>query len=148
MRRRPGCCTIPGVGKRTAESIDRRDRRRHEPVPDRRAPGVVGRVVPGQHESAGKRRSGQGPQRQRGAAHRDVRSGLVRRAAPATPTWRRSIRRFKRRMGKKNEGKAIFAVAHTMIVIIWHSSTTTPTTTNSAPTTSTVATTPTPASAT
>ena len=23
-------------------------------------------------------------------------------------------------MGKRNEGKAIFAVAHTMIVIIWH----------------------------
>ena len=30
------------------------------------------------------------------------------------------FRRFSRRMGKKNEGKAIFAVAHTMIVIIWH----------------------------
>ena len=30
------------------------------------------------------------------------------------------FRRFSRRMGKRNEGKAIFAVAHTMIVIIWH----------------------------
>lgn len=30
------------------------------------------------------------------------------------------FRKFSRRMGKKNEGKAIFAVAHTMIVIIWH----------------------------
>ena len=30
------------------------------------------------------------------------------------------FRRFKRRMGTKNEGKAIFAVTHTMIVIVWH----------------------------
>ncbi len=30
------------------------------------------------------------------------------------------IRRFSRRMGKKNDGKAIFAVAHTMIVVAWH----------------------------
>lgn len=29
-------------------------------------------------------------------------------------------RRFKRRMGTKSEGKAIFAVAHPMIVIVWH----------------------------
>jgi hypothetical protein len=29
-------------------------------------------------------------------------------------------RRFIRRFGTKNEGKAIFAVAHTLIVIIWH----------------------------
>ena len=31
-----------------------------------------------------------------------------------------SYRRFKRRFGTKSEGKAIFAVAHTMIVIVWH----------------------------
>ena len=29
-------------------------------------------------------------------------------------------RRFKRRFGTKSESKAIFAVAHTMIVIVWH----------------------------
>jgi len=29
-------------------------------------------------------------------------------------------RRFKRRFGTLSEGKAIFAVAHTMIVIVWH----------------------------
>lgn len=29
-------------------------------------------------------------------------------------------RRFKRRFGKKSEGKAIFAVAHSMIVVAWH----------------------------
>ena len=47
------------------------------------------------------------------------------------------FRRFSRRMGKRNEGKAIFAVAHTMIVIVWHILATTLTTTNSAATTST-----------
>ncbi len=29
-------------------------------------------------------------------------------------------RRFTRRFGTRSEGKAIFAVAHTMIVIVWH----------------------------
>ena len=29
-------------------------------------------------------------------------------------------RRFKRRFGTRSEGKAIFAVAHSMIVIVWH----------------------------
>ena len=29
-------------------------------------------------------------------------------------------RRFRRRFGTRSEGKAIFAVAHTMIVIVWH----------------------------
>lgn len=30
------------------------------------------------------------------------------------------FRRFKRRFGTKGETKAIFAVAHPMIVIVWH----------------------------
>lgn len=30
------------------------------------------------------------------------------------------FRRFCRRFGKRGESKAIFAVAHTMLVIIWH----------------------------
>ena len=30
------------------------------------------------------------------------------------------FKRFKRRFGTKGETKAIFAVAHTMIVIVWH----------------------------
>ena len=29
-------------------------------------------------------------------------------------------RRFSRRFGTKSEGKVIFALAHTMIVIVWH----------------------------
>jgi hypothetical protein len=30
------------------------------------------------------------------------------------------FRRFRRRLGTRNEGKAIFAVAHTLLVICWH----------------------------
>ena len=30
------------------------------------------------------------------------------------------FRRFCRRFGKRAEGKAIFAVAHTLVVIVWH----------------------------
>jgi transposase len=38
--------------------------------------------------------------------------------------WRGDLaaqyRRFRRRIGTRSEGKAIFAVAHTLVVIIWH----------------------------
>jgi transposase len=40
--------TITGVGKRAAETRHRRDRRRHDRVPDRRSPGLLGRPLPGQ----------------------------------------------------------------------------------------------------
>lgn len=43
-----------------------------------------------------------------------------RRRTPGTRTWPPSTERFKRRFGTRSEGKAIFAVAHTMIVIVWH----------------------------
>ena len=76
-------------------------------------------LCPGHHESAGKRRSGRA--RKGDAA---LRVALCEAAWPAARTrdtyLAAQFRRFSRRMGKKNEGKAIFAVAHTMIVIIWH----------------------------
>ena len=76
-------------------------------------------LCPGNHESAGKRRSGKA--RKGDAA---LRAALCE-AAWAAVRVRDSYlaaqyHRFLRRFGKKNEGKAIFAVAHTLIVIVWH----------------------------
>ena len=41
-------CTIPGVGAAHRRAADRRDRHRHERLPDRRAPRLLGRAVPRQ----------------------------------------------------------------------------------------------------
>ena len=46
-RQREHLVTIPGVGQSDRPGDRRRDRRRHESLPDRRTPGLVGRRVPG-----------------------------------------------------------------------------------------------------
>lgn len=75
-------------------------------------------LCPGNHESAGKRKSGR---TRHGNAH--LRTILVE-AACATETTRSRLgarlRRLKRRMGKKSGPKAAVAVAHTILTIIWH----------------------------
>jgi transposase len=111
--------SIPGVGKRTAEVIVAEvgvDMGRFPTA--KQLASWVG-LCPGHHESAGKRRSGK------------ARKGNpALRAAMCEAAWAiahgkdnylaAQYRRFKRRFGTKGETKAIFAVAHTMIVIVWH----------------------------
>ncbi len=76
-------------------------------------------LCPGNHESAGKRRSGKA--RKGNAA---LRTALCEAAWAAGRTkdgyLPAQYRRFLRRFGKRNENKATFALAHTLIVIIWH----------------------------
>lgn len=78
-------------------------------------------LCPGNHESAGKRRSGKA--RKGDAALRTV---MVEAAWCATRTRNTYLgvqfQRFRRRFGSKGETKAmwLFAVAHTMLVIVWH----------------------------
>jgi transposase len=111
--------SIPGVAKRSAEVIVAEigvDMARF-PTPAHLASWAG--LCPGNHESAGKRSSG-----------RARKGNGVLRAAMCEAAWAAShtrdsylaaqYRRFKRRFGTKGEGKAIFAVAHTMIVIVWH----------------------------
>jgi transposase len=111
--------TIPGVGKRTAEIIVAEcgvDMARF-PTAAHLASWVG--LCPGNHESAGKRKSG-----------RARKGNPALRAAMCEAAWAAShgrdtylaaqYQRFRRRFGKKSETKAVFAVAHTMIVIIWH----------------------------
>jgi len=111
--------TIPGVAKRTAEAVVSEigvDMSRF-PTADHLASWAG--LCPGNHESAGKRKSGRA--RKGNAA---LRSALVEAAWAAAHTndsyLAAQYRRFKRRFGKKSEGKALFAVAHSMIIIIWH----------------------------
>jgi hypothetical protein len=76
-------------------------------------------LCPGNHESAGKRPSGRA--RKGDAA---LRNALVEAAWAATRTRTTYLgaqyQRFRRRFGSRGEAKAIFAVAHTMLVIAWH----------------------------
>lgn len=111
--------TIPGVGLKTAWTVIAEigvDMTRF-PTADHLASWAG--LCPGNHESAGKRRSGKA--RKGNAA---LRAALVE-AAWASVRAKNSYlgaqyRRFLRRFGRKNEAKALFAVAHTLIVIIWH----------------------------
>lgn len=112
-------CTIPGVGQRTAEVVIAEigvDMTRF-PTSAHLASWVG--LCPGNHESAGKHKSGRA---RKGNGHL--------RAALCEASWAgvrkgdtylgAQFRRFQRRFGRRAEGKAIFAVAHTLVVIIWH----------------------------
>lgn len=111
--------SVPGIAQRSAEVIVAEigvDMARF-PSPTHLASWAG--LCPGNREWAGKRKSG-----------RARKGNAVLRAAMCEAAWAAShsadsylaaqYRRFKRRFGTKSEGKAIFAVAHTMIVIVWH----------------------------
>jgi transposase len=110
--------TIPGVGKRTAEVIIAEigvDMSRF-PTPAHLASWAG--MCPGNHESAGKRRSGKA--RKGDAA---LRSALCESAWTVSRThgYLGSLyRHLHRRFGKKGEAKAAFAVGHAILVIVWH----------------------------
>ncbi len=110
--------TIPGVGRRTAEVIIA------EIGVDMRRFATAGHLAswagmcPGNHESAGKRRTGKA--RKGDAA---LGSALCESAwaAARTRTYLGSLyRHLARRFGKKGEAKAAFAVGHSILVIVWH----------------------------
>lgn len=111
--------SIPGVGKRIAETIVAEIGTDMSRFPTDKHLASWAGLCPGHHESAGKRRSG------------NARKGNpALRTAMCEAAWAAShskdnylvaqFRRFKRRFGTRSETKAIFALAHTMIVIVWH----------------------------
>jgi transposase len=112
-------CTIPGIGQRVAEVVIAEIGVDMGQFPTAQHLASWAGLCPGHHESAGKRRSGKA--RKGDAALRVAMCEAAWSAARTRDTYLAAqFRRFSRRMGKRNEGKAIFAVAHTMIVIIWH----------------------------
>ncbi|MDQ3974365.1 MAG: IS110 family transposase [Actinomycetota bacterium] len=111
--------TIPGIGKRVAEVVVAEAGIDMSRFPTAAHLASWAGLCPGNHESAGKRRSGKA--RKGNAA---LRSALCEAAWAAAHTkdgyLPAQYRRFLRRFGKNNEGKALFALAHTLLVIIWH----------------------------
>ena len=136
--------TIPGVGRRTAEVVIAEIGVDMARFPTSGHLASWAGLCPGHHESAGKSRE---------RAARKGNSAL--RVALCEAAWAgvrkndsylgAQFRRFQRRFGKKAEGKAIFACAHSLIVMIWHVlAETTPCTRTLEPTGSPAATTPPP----
>ncbi len=110
--------TIPGIGKRTAEVVIAEIGVDMSRFPTAGHLASWAGMCPGNHESAGKRRSGKA--RKGDAA---LRTALVEAAwtTARTRTYLGSqYRRLARRFGKRGEAKAAFAVGHTLLVIIWH----------------------------
>jgi transposase len=111
--------SIPGVGKRVAEVIVAEIGVDMSRFPtDKHLASWVG-LCPGHHESAGKRRSGKA--RKGNPALRTAMCEAAWAASHGKDTYLAAqYRRFKRKFGTRGETKAVFAVAHTMIVIVWH----------------------------
>ncbi len=111
--------TIPGVGQRTAEVVVAECGIDMSRFPTAAHLASWAGLCPGNDESAGKRRSGRA--RKGNAA---LRAALCEAAWVGVRTQDTYInaqfRRFRRRFGAKSEGKALFAVAHTLVVIIWN----------------------------
>jgi transposase len=111
--------TIPGIAKRTAEIIVAEIGVDMGRFPTAAHLASWAGLCPGNNESAHKSRSG-----------RATKGNPALRTAMCEAAWAAShsrgtylaaqYRRFKRRFGTKSETKALFAVAHSMIVIIWH----------------------------
>jgi len=111
-------CTIPGIGERTAQVVISEigvDMSRF-PTADHLASWAG--LCPGNNESAGKH----GNTRTR-KGNQEVRTALVEAAwaTARTSTYLGArFRRLHRRFGKKNGGKAAIAIAHNLLIIIWH----------------------------
>jgi transposase len=112
-------CTIPGVSRRTAEVVIAEIGVDPSRFPSAQHLASWAGLCPGNNQSAGKRRSGKARK-----GNPALQSALVEAAWAAARTRNTYLaaqyRRFLRRFGKKGQTKASFALAHTMIIIIWH----------------------------
>jgi transposase len=111
-------CTIPGIGERTAQVVISEIGVDMARFPTAAHLASWAGLCPGNNESAGKH----GNTRTRNG-NREIRTALVEaaRSAARTSTYLGArFRRLHRRFGKKGGGKAAVAIAHDLIVIIWH----------------------------
>ena len=111
--------TIPGVGRRSAEVVIAEIGVDMRQFPTAAHLASWAGLCPGHYESAGKSKSG-----------RARKGNSALRVALCEAAWAgvrkndsylgAQFRRFQRRFGKRTEGKAIFACAHSLLVMVWH----------------------------
>ena len=112
-------CTIPGVGRRSAEIILAEIGVDMGRFPTAAHLASWAGMCPGQHESAGKQRSGRA--RKGNSALRSVLCEVAWAATHTKGTYLNAqFRRLCRRFGKGGSSKAVFALGHTILVIVWH----------------------------
>jgi transposase len=111
--------TIPGIATRTAQVVIAEIGVDMTRFPTAQHLASWAGLCPGNRESAGKQRSGKTR-----PGNPALRAALCEAAWCASRTHdtylAAQFRRFCRRFGKNNEAKAVVAVAHTLIVMIWH----------------------------
>lgn len=109
-------CTIPGVGRRTAETVLAEIGWEMDRFPSANHLASWAGVCPGNHESAGKRTSGK---TRKGS--RWLREALVEAARAAARTRHTYLAaQYHRLAARRGGNKAAVAVAHTILVIIYH----------------------------
>jgi transposase len=110
--------THPRCGQAHRGGHRGRDRRRYEPLSERR-PRLLGGHVPRQSRERRQASLGTGSQ-----GRRALRSALCEAAWAAARTkdtyLAAQFRHLRRRFGKGGDNKAIFAVGHSILVIAWH----------------------------
>ena len=111
-------CTIPGISDRLAQVIISEIGVDMSRFPTAAHLASWAGLCPGNNESAGKHRS---TRTRKG--NRAIRTALVEAAwaTARTNTYLGArFRRLHRRFGKRNGGKAAVAIAHNLLIIIWH----------------------------
>ena len=108
--------TIPGVGRRTAEAVLAEIGPNVDRFPTAAHLASWARVCPGNNESAGKRRSGS-----TGGGNPWLRTVLIEAALSASHTRRSYLAaQYRRLAARRGAQRAIVAVAHTLLVIVYH----------------------------
>ena len=107
--------TIPGVGRRTAEIIVAEVGPNVQRFPSAGHLASWAGLCPGQDESAGKRRSGKTRK-----GNRWLRGALVEAAHASTRTRTYLAAQFRRLATRRGPKKAMVAVAHSILRIVYH----------------------------
>ena len=107
--------TIPGVGRRTAEIIVAEVGPDVQRFPSAGHLAAWAGLCPGQDESAGKRRSGKTRK-----GNRWLRGALVEAAHSSTRTKTYLAAQFRRLATRRGPKKAMVAVAHSILTIVYH----------------------------
>lgn len=109
-------CTIPGVGQRTAEVILAELGWDMQQFPSAKHLASWAGLCPGNHESAGKRKSGRTRQ-----GSKWLREALVEAAQAAARTRSTYLAaQYRRLAARRGANKALVAVAHSILVIVYH----------------------------